>query len=363
MDARYRSHPEAREVRPALILVIAVAAACLSGCGSHRTASPPGSPLLTEAKKLFQPLPARMPGSLSDTPERVALGEELFHEKGLSINSTQSCNTCHRVDGRRPGADNQRVSLGALGKPGTRNSPTVINAGFQFVQFWDGRARDLKEQAKGPIVNPVEMAMPDEKAVVARLKKLGYTPAFRRAFPEAKGDPVTFDNYAEAVAAFERTLVARTRFDRFLEGDEAALTAAEKKGLQTFIKAGCTTCHSGATLGGQMFQKMGLVNAYTRGKDLGRFQETGKPEDRMMFKVPMLRDVALTAPYFHDGSAKTLEQAVTEMAWLQLGKKLTAQETRDIIAFLNALSGEGLRVARARAMPATTAAGRQASAR
>lgn len=360
MDATYRKPSGQQGVRLALSVLIAAAAASLCGCGI-RTAAPPESPLLTEAKKLFQPLPARMPGSFSDTPERVALGEELFHEKGLSINSSQSCNTCHRVDGRRAGADNERVSLGALGKPGTRNSPTVINAGFQFVQFWDGRAKDLKEQAKGPIVNPVEMAMPDQKAVEARLRQLGYTHAFRKAFPDAKGDPVTFDNYAEAVAAFERTLVSRSRFDRFLEGDETALSAAEKKGLQTFIKVGCTTCHSGAGVGGQMFQKMGLVNAYTRGSDLGRFQETRKPEDKMMFKVPMLRDVALTAPYFHDGTAKTLDQAVTEMAWLQLGKKLTPQETKDIIAFLNSLTGDGLRPTKPR--PTLLSAQRQTAAR
>ncbi len=360
MEAKHRGRSAIPAAGVTLaVLAAAAAALALSGCGRGPSA-PAESALLAEAKKLFQPLPARMPGSFSDTPERVALGEELFHEKGLSINSTQSCNTCHRVDGRRPGADNERVSLGALGTPGTRNSPTVINAGFQFVQFWDGRAADLKEQAKGPILNPVEMAMPDEKAVEARLRQLGYTPAFRRAFPDAKGDPVTFDNYAEAIAAFERTLVSRSRFDLFLGGDESALTAAEKKGLQTFIKVGCTTCHSGAPVGGQMFQKMGLVNPYPRGGDLGRFQETGKPEDRMMFKVPMLRDVALTAPYFHDGSVPTLEQAVSEMAWLQLGRKLTPQETRDIVTFLKSLSGDGLRVAKAGLTPP---AQRQASAR
>ncbi len=357
----WMSHTRGRGL--ALLLSVAAATFVLNGCGTktetQKQASAPESPLLADAKRFFQPLPAQMPGSASDTPDRVALGEKLYHDTGLSINNTQSCNTCHRIDGGRPGTDNLKVSLGALKKPGTRNSPTVINAGFQFVQFWDGRAKDLKEQAKGPILNPVEMAMPDEKAVEERLRKLGYDDAFRKAFPDAQGDPVTFDNYAEAVAAFERTLISRCRFDRFLEGDENALNADEKRGLQKFIEVGCTTCHSGPIEGGQMFQKMGLVNAYTRSKDLGRFEQTHKPEDKMMFKVPMLRNCALTPPYFHDGSVNDLEQAVTEMAWLQLGKKLTPEEAKSIVSFLNSLSGEGLKSATTR----SKAPVRQASAR
>lgn len=230
----------------------------------------------------------------------------------------------------------EKTSLGALGERGDRNSPTVFNAGFHMAQFWDGRAADLKEQAKGPIMNPVEMAIPDEATAINNLREAGYSEYFAKAFPAA-AEPMTYDNMAEAIAAFERTLITADRFDEFLKGDNNALTADEKQGLRTFISTGCIACHSGSMLGATMYQKMGLVNAYANTTDIGREAVTGNASDRFVFKVSPLRDVSRTAPYFHDGAAATLEEAVEQMAWLQLGRRLSAEDTASIVTFLNAL--------------------------
>ena len=311
----------------------AVIGLCLGGLAISSVASADAA-LRAQAQAFFKPLPAKMPGSENDTPARIALGEKLYFETALSTNGKQSCNSCHQVDGA--GVDNDPTSLGALGERGGRNSPTSFNAGFHIAQFWDGRAADLKAQAKGPILNPVEMAMPDEATAEKRLRKAGYEKAFAKAFPNAE-PALTYDNMAEAIAAFERTLITRDRFDDFLKGDDNALTAAEKHGLQTFISTGCIACHSGATLGGNMYQKMGTVNAYANTRDIGRQEVTGKASDRFVFKVPALRDISRTAPYFHDGAAKTLDEAVKQMAWLQLGRSLSDADTASIVTFLNAL--------------------------
>lgn len=292
--------------------------------------------LRAQANAFFKPIPATMPGSENDTPERILLGEKLYFETALSINGTQSCNSCHQVDGNRAGVDNEKTSLGALGERGDRNSPTVFNAGFHMAQFWDGRAADLKEQAKGPIMNPVEMAIPDEATAINNLREAGYSEYFAKAFPAA-AEPMTYDNMAEAIAAFERTLITADRFDEFLKGDNNALTADEKQGLRTFISTGCIACHSGSMLGATMYQKMGLMNAYANTTDIGREAVTGNASDRFVFKVSPLRDVSRTAPYFHDGAAATLEEAVEQMAWLQLGRRLSAEDTASIVTFLNAL--------------------------
>jgi cytochrome c peroxidase len=212
-----------------------------------------------------------------------------------------------------------------------------LNAGFHIAQFWDGRAATLADQAKGPILNPVEMGMPGEKAVVEKLSKIPeYTEAFAKAFPGVK-NPLTYQNLADAIAAFERTLITRDRFDDFLNGNDSALTKAEVLGLQTFLNQGCVTCHMGPLLGGNSYRKIGQVNPYDT-KDLGRFELTKKEEDRFVFKVPSLRNVALTEPYFHDGSAATLPDAVSKMAFHQLGKKLNEQEISEIVTFLKALT-------------------------
>lgn len=296
--------------------------------------------LRQQANAMFGVLPAAMPGSENDSPAMIKLGEQLYMDKRLSVNDSQSCNSCHNVTDNGPGVDNLPTSPGAFGKNGDRNSPTVWNAGFQFVQFWDGREPDLVAQAKGPIMNPVEMAMPAQADVE---KKLRAVPEYQASFKAVFGgdEPISYHNIAVAIAAFERTLITRDRFDDYLRGDDNALNEQEKRGLQAFISSGCVACHSGPTLGGSSYQKMGLVNAYANQADQGRFAVTGKEQDRMMFKTPMLRDVARTAPYFHDGSVKTLAEAVRQMAWLQLGQKLDDGKVEDITAFLKALNHKG----------------------
>jgi cytochrome c peroxidase len=283
-------------------------------------------------------LPDKMPGGENDTPAKVKLGEKLFFEKRLSQNNSISCNTCHQIDKNGGGVDHEPTSLGAFGKRGGRNSPTVLNAGFQMAQFWDGRAENLAAQAKGPILNPVEMAMASDADVLKRLKSfVEYRDLFSKAFPGKAESAINYDNVGEAIAAFERTLVTHDRFDDWQKGDDKALNAQELRGLNLFLTTGCTTCHNGPAIGGGQYQKVGLVNAYETG-DLGRFDVTKEESDKEKFKVPMLRNVALTAPYFHDGKQKTLKETAQKMAWLQLGKKLSDEEASDLAAFLNSLS-------------------------
>ncbi|MGQ9819204.1 MAG: cytochrome-c peroxidase [Candidatus Kapaibacteriales bacterium] len=331
------------------VLILLFTAIILVACGGGRRekdvvqlSEAEESELHTKAKSIFGALPDVMPGSEYDTPELVELGRKLYFETKLSINNTQSCNTCHDIN-NRAGVDGKPVSPGAIeGKFGTRNSPTVINAGFQFVQFWDGRAKDLKEQAKGPILNPVEMAMPDEKTVENTISSIPeYKQMFAKAYPKEK-KPITYDNLANAIAAFERTLVSKSRFDDWIYGDANALTPQEKVGLKKFIEVGCITCHTGSLFGGNLYQKMGLVRPYSNTKDLGRYEVTKQESDKFMFKVPQLRNVTLTAPYFHDGSVSTLKEAVKIMAQIQLGKELTEDETKNIVAFLGALTDKKL---------------------
>lgn len=295
--------------------------------------------LIKKSNSLFKPLPDKIPGFENVTKEQIELGKSLYFDKRLSINDQQSCNSCHVLDNNGPGVDNKPVSDGALsGKKGERNSPTVLNAGFHIAQFWDGRAKDLVEQAKGPILNPVEMAMPSEAEVVKKISGIAeYKEMFSKAFPQEK-NPITYENIAKAIAAFESTLITQDRFDDFLKGNEQALSKDEIQGLKTFIEVGCIQCHNGALLGGNSYQKMGKLNAYENKKDLGLYNLTKKEEDKYVFKVPSLRNVALTAPYFHDGSAQTLEEAVKKMAWLQLNKELNDEEVKNIVAFLNALT-------------------------
>ncbi len=301
----------------------------------------PGTPdgvLLMQAQALFGKLPATMPGSEQDTPAKIALGKKLYFEEAISINKTQSCNSCHPIDNNGAGADHSKTGLGALGKFGPRNDPSVLNAGYQIAQFWDGRSPTLKDQAKGPPLNPIEMGMPNGEAVAERLKEIKHYPAdFKKAFPGEK-DPVTFDNFAEAVAAFERTLISRGSFDRFMDGNKQALTGREIEGMRTFINVGCVQCHSGPNLGGMTFQKIGVFHKYTNDEDTGRFKVTNLESDKYVFKVPMLRNATLTAPYFHDGEVGNLAEAVDQMGYLQLDKELQDQEINNILRFLTTLA-------------------------
>lgn len=289
--------------------------------------------------KMFAPLPEVMTAPKNPVTEaKVTLGRMLYYETRLSKNHNVSCNSCHLLD--RYGVDEQQVSDGHRGQKGTRNAPTVYNAAGHFVQFWDGRAPDVEEQAKGPVLNPVEMAMSSEKDVVAVLKSMPeYVAAFRRAFP-GQADPVTFDNMARTIGAFERKLVTPCRWDKFLKGDKAALTDAEKAGFNQFVETGCVTCHAGSYLGANSFQKLGLVKPWTHLSDLGRYAVSKQDADKLTFKVPSLRNIEKTAPYFHDGSVATLEQAVRLMAEHQNGKQLKPPEVRSIVTFLKALTGE-----------------------
>lgn len=294
--------------------------------------------MLLQAHALLGKLPATMPGSEQDTPAMIALGKKLYFEEAISINKTQSCNSCHPIDNKGASADNRKTGKGAEGKFGDRNDPPTMNAGFQIAQFWDGRAATLEEQAQGPPLNPIEMGMPNAAALVERLNNIKEYPAdFKKAFP-GDNDPVTFDNFAKAVAAFERTLISRGRFDRFMDGDKQALSRQEMEGIRSFINVGCVQCHSGPNLGGMTFQKMGVFHAYNNDSDLGRVKVTSLESDKYVFKVPMLRNVTLTAPYFHDGEAGNLAEAVDQMGYLQLDKKLKDEEIHNILRFLTTLA-------------------------
>ena len=287
-------------------------------------------------KSAFAPLPDTAPSAENPiTAEKVALGKKLYLDTRLSKDETISCNSCHNL--KTFGVDNEPTSPGHKGQRGGRNSPSSFNAALHASQFWDGRAATVEKQALGPILNPGEMAMPSEAVVIERLKKdKNYPKEFAAAFPGEK-DPMSYANVGNAIGAFERTLITPSRFDQFLKGDDNALTPEEQKGAQAFVLTGCIACHNGATLGGMMFQKLGLVKPYPT-KDMGRFEVTKNEVDKMMFKVPSLRNVAKTGPYFHDGSVKTLEEAVSQMAEYQLGKKLTPEQVTEIVTFLNSLT-------------------------
>lgn len=275
-----------------------------------------------------------------DSTERakVELGRSLYHEKRLSKDNTISCNSCHKTDGY--GVDGEKFSLGFNDHRTGRNSPTSFNAFMHLSQFWDGRATTVEEQAKGPILAGGEMAMPSADAVVEKLNKIeGYEELFKKAFPKSK-PAITYDNVGDAIGAYERLFITPSRFDKLLAGKEKALKEKELKGFKKFVSAGCVACHTGNLLGGNTYQKLGVAKAWPNQKDQGRFDLTKKEEDKMFFKVPSLRNIAKTGPYFHDGSSAELEDAVKRMAEHQLGKDLTKEEISDIVAFLESLTGK-----------------------
>ena len=294
--------------------------------------------LQDRARQVFKPLPARFDSTDNPvTPEKVTLGKLLFFDPRLSRNQDVSCNSCHDVASY--GVDGTAVSTGHRKQQGDRNAPTVYNAGAHLAQFWDGRAGSLEDQAKGPVLNPKEMAMKDAASVEAVVASIpGYEPLFRRAFP-GQARPITYDAIARAIGAFERTLVTPSRFDAYLLGDARALSEGEQAGLAAFMTAGCTACHNGVGVGGGMYQKLGLVEAVPGLKDQGRFGVTKLAADRFLFKVPSLRNIARTGPYLHDGSVAKLDQVVTFMARHQLGKTLAPDQVASVVTFLGALTG------------------------
>ncbi|WP_374487861.1 cytochrome-c peroxidase [Zoogloea sp.] len=291
---------------------------------------------LAQASPTQEPIQPIQPAKVTN-PAAVELGKMLFFDTRLSKSGFISCNSCHNLS--MGGTDNLKSSIGHGWQKGPINAPTVLNSRFNLAQFWDGRAADLKAQAGGPIANPGEMAFTHELAVETLKTIPGYLSAFRKAYGS---DEVSVDRITSAIAAFEETLVTpNSRFDKWLKGDKKALSADELAGYKLFKDSGCVACHNGPAVGGGSFQKMGLVEAYKASSPAeGRVAVTGKDADRFNFKVPTLRNVELTYPYFHDGAANTLPEAVDTMGRVQLGKKFTAEENARIVAFLRTLTGD-----------------------
>ena len=300
--------------------------------------------ILNVARTYFKVLPSvAVDSDNTVTQEKVMLGKVLFYDTRLSKTGNNSCNSCHNLS--TYGVDNKVNSKGDAGKQGERNSPTVFNAALHNMQFWDGRAKDVEEQAGMPILNPVEMAIPHKGFLVERLKSIKlYQDMFKAAFP-GESKPVTYENLQKAIGAFERTLLTPSRFDKYMQGNTEALTADEKAGLGVFMASGCSSCHNGVGIGGGMMQKFGLITDYrtlTNSKinDEGRQKVTNKKGDKDVFKVGGLRNIAGTYPYFHDGSITSLDSAVKIMGKAQLNKDFSNQEIKEIVSFLNSLTGE-----------------------
>ena len=299
------------------------------------------SELLTKASNFFK--------SVSTVPEenipqeKIDLGKKLFYDKTLSKNGTISCNSCHNLS--TFGVDNKSVSEGDTKELGVRNSPTVIYSSLHAMQFWDGRAKNVEEQAKGPLLNPVEHSIPNEAFLEKKLRSIPeYQALFKKAYPKDK-EPITFDNLANAIGAFERKLIPKSKFDDYLDGNESALNDQQKKGLNSFIDNGCITCHGGVALGGQMFQKFGVYGDYSKMTgskklDRGLYDISKKEGDQFLFKVPSLRNVEKTAPYFHDGSVTSLKESIKIMGKLQLNKDIPDNEVNDMVAFLKTLTAD-----------------------
>lgn len=313
----------------------------------------------------WQALPevAPAPADNPTTEAKVELGKMLFMDPRFSSTGTVACNSCHNV--MEGGDDSRRVSMGVHGKTGGRNAPTVWNSAFHSVQFWDGRAALLEDQAKGPVANPVEMGMEDVETAMERVRKIpGYKAYFDRAFGE---NSMTVENAARAVAAFERTLITpNSAYDKYVKGDKQAMTEQQLRGMDTFASSGCASCHSGPAFNGPQ-QKLGegfftrfptfadseFVAQYKLADDKGREEVTGNKADASMFRTPTLRNITDTAPYFHNGSVNDLDEAVRVMAKTQLNKDLSDTDVEDIVAFLGALTGEYPEITMPR-LPATS---------
>jgi len=321
-----------------LIAASAIAALIVSAAMAADDAA-----LLAEARQVFQPLPKDM--STADEPvakERVMLGRMLFFDPRLTADGHVSCATCHLP--ALYGTDARPTSIGVKQRPHPRNAPTILNAALAFVNHWRGDRKSLEDQAQQALNSPITSGL-EERDVVDRLGHIGgYASLFEAAFQKDQ-HPITVKTMAVAIAAYERTLVTPSRFDVYLAGDVAALSPAARAGLQTFIKTGCAACHSGVGIGGGMYQKFGIVEDYwtatgSQTIDKGRADVTKDPADLYVFRVPSLRNVAMTAPYFHDGSVAALPDAVKVMARVQLGTKLSDPEVNDIVAFLESLTGD-----------------------
>lgn len=332
-----------------IILVIAIVAACNQKTNQQAeelqsdAMSQADKDLMAKAQALFKPLPQIAENKDNPiTTEKYELGKALYYDKRLSKDENISCNSCHNLE--TFGVDNLATSPGDEGGTGDRNSPTVLNAALHFVQFWDGRSKDVEEQAGGPILNPVEMAIPNEEFLIERLSDIEeYQIMYAEAFP-GEAMPLSYINTQKAIAVFERTLLTPSPFDDYLNGDAMALNAQQKKGLTAFMDVGCITCHMGVLLGGNMYHKFGIYDEYwehTKSEtiDQGLAGVSGDSTQKFMFKVPSLRNIDKTFPYYHDGSVEDLNEAIQIMAVTQLNKELTDEQIADMGAFLESLTG------------------------
>jgi cytochrome c peroxidase len=296
-----------------------------------------GTPVSVTGDRPIEPIPS-IPGL---DIQKIALGNDLYLDPRLSKDNKVSCATCHALD--KGGTDRRVHSVGINGKVGNVNAPTTLNSSLHFKQFWDGRAESLEEQIDGPIHNDKEMGS-SWPEIIGKLKQ---SPEYTAQFNKLYGDGITSDNIKNAIVTFERSLnTPNSRFDRYLNGDKTALTPDELKGYQLFQGNGCVSCHQGVLLGGNLYQKFGVFGDYFKDRgniteaDYGRFNVTKKEEDRFAFKVPSLRNIELTAPYFHDGQAETLEEAVKVMMRYQVGREASSEDTDLIIKFLTTLTGQ-----------------------
>lgn len=316
------------------LLACSVALGCLTGAAV--------ADLREKAAENFKPLPSTTPAVADNpiTPEKIELGKALFFDTRMSASGVFSCNSCHNL--ATGGDDNLETSIGHGWQKGPRNAPTALNAVFNEAQFWDGRAEDLKAQAKGPVQAGVEMANTPENVIATLISMPKYVEWFKASFP-GEADPVTFDNFARAIEAFEATLVTPAPFDAYLNGDDAALSDTQKAGLELFIDKGCASCHSGINVGGTGYYPFGLIEKpgaeVLPANDKGRFAVTATADDSYVFRAAPLRNIALTAPYFHSGKVWDLKAAVAIMASSQLGEDLKEEEVASITAFLESLTG------------------------
>ncbi|MCZ8155455.1 MAG: c-type cytochrome [Leptospira sp.] len=295
-----------------------------------------GFDLQEEAKRKIGSLPLASPRSESDSKEKIALGEKIFKDNSLSLNSVQSCSTCHLLTGRNVGTDGQATSLGTFGQAGKRNTPTIFNVGFLETIFWDGRKSNLEDQALLPFVDSSEMALGSTSDLLTRLNaKSEYSTLFAKAFPESPS--IQLSSVKTSISAFERSLISRSRFDDFVDGNPYAISLEEKEGLRLFLNLNCVDCHNSSMLGGSKFVKLDTIYTYNP-NDLGRFEVTGIEADRFVFRTPSLRNVALTQPYFHDGSVRTLDEAVRRMNEYNSPRMITEREVTLLVAFLKSLS-------------------------
>jgi cytochrome c peroxidase len=299
--------------------------------------------LISLAKKTFGVLPAQMASAQNPvTPEKTVLGKLLFYEPRISADGAVSCAKCHPMG--LYAADALPKAIGNACKTNPRNAPTVLNAAAQISAHWIGNRTGVEDQAKQALIGPPSFGMPSYDSAMKVLKSIpGYAPFFRAAFP-TDTQPITEQNFSLAVGAFERTLVTPGPFDEFVNGDAGAMNSGQKKGMRAFVVEGCSNCHNGPYLGGQAYKKFGLAGQYwtytkSNSTDLGRFIVTGDENDKYVFKVPVLRNVAMTSPYFHDGSVGSLTDAVGVMARAQLKKTFSADEVKEIATFLDGLTG------------------------